>query len=275
MTRGTAVVTGAHGGLGAAISRALVDDGYRVAVLDRDQELADAAADALAAPDRVRGFAADQESAEAVELAFAAVRDWSGAPDVTVANAGYAKFGALLDMPARTWNRHVAINLSGTFFTVQAAARAMVADRRSGAIVVVSSSLARAHSDQVGAYSTTKAALLPMVRSFAAELGVYGIRVNAVLPGVIETPMTSPMLDEGATRQSLLNLTPAGRLGRPADVVEAIRFLTGEASSWVTGTALDVDGGQSIYGEPRWIVQDRTVPGEPAWVPNHATNKEK
>lgn len=261
----TAVVTGAHGGLGAAIAQALLADGYRVAVFERDQDLADAAATALDAREAVRGFASDQESPAAVQAAFDAVWEWGGAPAVTVANAGYAKFGALLDLPERTWNRHVAINLSGTFFTVQAAARAMVTAEQDGSIIVVSSSLARAHSDQVGAYSVTKAALLPLVRSFAAELGVYGIRVNAVLPGVIETPMTTGMLDEGTTRQRLLGLTPAGRMGQPTDIVEAIRFLAGETSSWITGAALDVDGGQSIYGEPRWVLQDRTVPGAPTW----------
>lgn len=265
----TAVVTGAHGGLGHEISLALLADGYRVALFERDKDLADAAAAALGNTDSVRPFAADQESPEAVEEAFAAVREWAGAPSVAIANAGYAKFGPMLDMPARTWNRHVAINLSGTFFTVQAAARAMVEARQPGSIVVISSSLARAHSDQVGAYSITKAALLPLVRSFAAELGTYGIRVNAVLPGVIETPMTVGMLDEGTTRQSLLGLTPAGRMGRPSDVIDAIRFLTGDASSWITGAALDVDGGQSIYGEPRWMAQDRSVPGNPTWKKAH------
>lgn len=265
MSPPTAVVTGAHGGLGTAISRALLADGYRVAVIERDQQLADAAAAVLDAPGAVRGFASDQESPAAVEEGFRAVREWGGAPAVTIANAGYAKFGALLELPERTWNRHVAINLSGTFFTVQSAARMMVDAKQDGSIVVISSSLARAHSDQVGAYSVTKASLLPLVRSFAAELGVYGIRVNAVLPGVIETPMTAGMLDEGTTRQRLLGLTPAGRMGRPTDVVDAIRFLAGKSSSWITGAALDIDGGQSIYGEPRWVVQDRTVPGEPTW----------
>lgn len=265
----TVVVTGAHGGLGADISQALLSDGYRVAVLERDQELADAAAAVLDAPGAVRGFASDQESPAAVQAAFDAVREWGGAPAVTVANAGYAKFGGLLDLPEHTWNRHVAINLSGTFFTVQAAARTMVDAKQDGSIVVISSSLARAHSDQVGAYSVTKAALLPLVRSFAAELGAYGIRVNALLPGVIETPMTAGMLREGTTRQRLLGLTPAGRMGRPNDIVDAIRFLTGETSSWITGAALDVDGGQSIYGEPRWVVQDRTVPGVPTWRTAH------
>lgn len=259
-----ALVTGASGDLGAAIARCFHARGYALALFDRDAESANRAASQF--QERATGFAVDQVRRDQVEQGIAAVLNRFGGIDVAVANAGYAKFGGFLDMEPRTWNRHVDVNLTGTFHVCQLAARAMADRRAGGSIVVTASSLALAHADGVGAYCATKAALLMLVRTMAAELGVYGIRANAVLPGVIESGMTCMLLDQPGVRDDLRQLTPAGRLGTPEDVANAVDFLCADEAGFVTGAALSVDGGQSIYGQPRWVRQDRSRPHEPQWV---------
>ncbi|MGW4340346.1 SDR family NAD(P)-dependent oxidoreductase [Rhodococcus koreensis] len=268
MTRPLAVVSGAAGELGRAITDRFLADGYAVAVLERTKELAVTAA-ARTAPDAaasLRGFAADQTDRLQIEEAVAAAVEWGGTPSAVVANAGYAKYSPILTMPAKTWSRHIDVNLTGTFHVCQVAAQHMADSRQGGSLTIISSSLALAHSDQVGGYCVSKAALLPLMRTFAAELGIYGIRANAVLPGVIETEMTRPMLDENGTREDLLDHTPGGRLGTPQDIAAAIAYLASPAASWITGTELRVDGGQAIYNQPQWLHQVRSVPFEPTWA---------
>lgn len=262
-----AIVTGAAGALGQAVVRRLVQAGYRVAAFERTQEQALAAVEDLDEnADRVMAVGADQTSRVSLETAFARVSAELGAPRVLVANAGYAKFGAFTEMDPKTFERHVAVNLTGTFHVCQLAARQMIEARQGGSIVVMSSNLAHSHSDMVGAYCTTKAALIPLVRTMAAELGVHRIRANAILPGVIETAMTEPMLAKPGVRNDLLGETPLGRLGSPEDVADAVEFLTSGKSAWITGSALTLDGGQSIYGQPQWMRQDRSKPFSPQWL---------
>lgn len=268
MENSTVIVTGAGGELGHAIALRFARDGHPVALFDRTDEGLAAAADELleAGAPRVGVYAADQSDRAAVDRAVACARSEIGPIGILVANAGYARLAAFLDMPEKTWARHVDVNLNGTFHTCQSVARTMAEERAGGSIVVVSSCLAVFHSDQVGAYTATKAALLMLTRTMAAELGVHGIRANAVLPGVIETGMTRPMLAEEGRCAALLAETPAGRIGRPEDVAEAVHFLAGSNAGFITGASLLVDGGQSIYGQPQWIRQDRTIPHEPSWI---------
>lgn len=258
-----ALVTGGGGELGRATALRLVEAGYRVALFERDRRTAEALGEEMP------GFfvtAADQTVRSEVDVAIDAVMAHFGRLDVVVANAGYAKFGGFLEMEPRTWDRHVAINLSGTFHICQSAGRAIAAGRRGGAIVVTASSLALRHADQTGAYCVTKAALLMLVQTMAAELGVHRIRANAVLPGVIETAMTQWMVDKPGVRRDLVQATPVGRLGAPGDVAAAVAFLCSEQAAFITGASLSVDGGQSIYGQPAWTRQDRSRPFEPTWV---------
>lgn len=262
-----AIITGASGELGQAVAKKLQLEDYHLALLERTSELAQAAVQKLGNNDNIRGFAANQESRDEIEAAMQAVSEWGGSPNVLVANAGYAKYSPMLDMPAKVWNRHIEVNLSGTFHVCQIAAQQMAQAQRGGAITVISSSLAVAHSDQVGGYCISKAALLPMVKAFAAELGIHRIRVNAILPGVIETSMTSQMLAAPGVRNDLLDNTPAGRIGTPQDIAQTVAFLSSDAAEWITGAELKVDGGQSIYNQPQWIKQGRSTPHQPTWSP--------
>ncbi len=264
----TVVITGAGGALGQVIAEDFARGGLAVALIDRAE---DGLADLAARLDRqgasaVRWYLADQTDRAAVDTTLAKVVDDLGSLDILVANAGFARMAGVEDISQAIWSRHIDINLTGTFNMCQATARHMIAARTGGAICVVSSCLAKFHSDQNIAYCTSKAALLTMTRALAAELGVHGIRANCVLPGVIETAMTKAVLDMPGQRTGLLAKTPAGRTGTPSDVANAIRFLCSDQASFITGAELLVDGGQSLYNQPQWIQQDRLTPHEPRWV---------
>lgn len=262
MSTRVAIITGAGGELGAAIATRFAQDGWHLALFERDEESAASAVERF--PESL-AVAADQTDRAQVEAGIALAASHFGRIDAVVANAGYAKFGGFLEMEPRTWDRHVAINLSGTFHICQLAGRQMAAARQGGSIVVTASSLALQHADGVGAYCATKAALLMLTRTMAAELGIHRIRANAILPGVVETAMTRPMLDQPGVRADLLAETPAGRLGAPEDIADAVAFLSSDRAAFITGATLSVDGGQSIYGQPRWSRQDRSTAHDPVW----------
>lgn len=268
MAAGCVFVTGATGGIGTGIARRFARAGRPLAISDRTSDGLEELARSLETDGspRVSTYCADQSIRDDIDLATSSAKRDFGRIDVLIANAGYARQAGFLDMPEKIWRRHVDVNLNGTFSFCQSAARLMAEDRMGGNIVVISSCLATFHADQVGAYCATKAALLMLVRTMAAELGVHGIRANAVLPGTVETAMTRDVLNEPGRLSSLLGETPVGRLGKPEDIAEAAFFLAGETAGFITGAALLADGGQSIYGQPAWTRQDRSVPHEPRWV---------
>jgi NAD(P)-dependent dehydrogenase (short-subunit alcohol dehydrogenase family) len=262
----TALVTGAGGDIGAATALRFAEEGARLVLFDRKAELLDAVVEAC----RGRGAdvdarAVDQTSREVVEAAVAGAWSAAGRIDVLFANAGYGKFSTFLETPLREWNRHVDVNLTGTFHVCQAVARLMAGDAGGGAIVVNASSGAQVHADQLSAYCATKAALRMLAVGMASELGVHRIRVNAVMPGVIETGMTRPMLENGGHRDVLLAETPVGRLGRAEDVANLVCFLCSDEAAFVTGSSVMVDGGQTIHGHPRWFRTDYRRPFDERW----------
>ncbi|MBN9235778.1 short-chain dehydrogenase [Mesorhizobium hungaricum] len=268
MTSSSAViVTGAAGDIGRGLARRFAMDRRAVALLDRTDESLAALADELKAlgATSVGVYFADQCDRGAVDAAVAQARSDLGPIGTLVANAGYARLASFLDMPEKVWDRHVDVNLSGTFHTCQSVARVMAEQRAGGSIVVISSCLALYHTDQTGAYNATKAALLMLIRTMAAELGVYRIRANAVLPGIVDTAMTRQTLAEPGRLEAVLADTPLGRIGQTEDVAEAVYFLASEAACFITGASLLVDGGASIYGQPQWVRQDRRTPFEPRW----------
>jgi NAD(P)-dependent dehydrogenase (short-subunit alcohol dehydrogenase family) len=262
------VITGAAGDIGCAAARQFAAPGTALALLDRGADLVEGIADECrSAGANVLTLGADQTRREPVEEVVAKVVAEFGAIDVLFANAGYGKFGTFLEQSDKMWRRHVDVNLNGTFAVCQVVARQMVRQGSGGAIVVNASSGATQYTNLLSAYCVTKAGLAMLVQAMAAELGPYNIRVNGVLPGVIETGMTAPMLGNGdGQRGYLLRETPMGRLGRPEDIAAAVAYLASPAASFVTGHSIAVDGGQTLVGQPQWYVTDYTRKSDAEWT---------
>jgi 3-oxoacyl-[acyl-carrier protein] reductase len=231
-----AVVTGGTRGIGLATARALAAAGARVVITGRDE----AAAKQVAAEFGGTGLGLDVTDADAVGSTIRAVAKEHGRLDIVVANAGILEAGVLGMIKPDVVDRLLSTNVAGTLHTVQAASRAMMR-KKTGAIVVLASIVGEQGSAGQTAYAASKAAVGNIARSAAKELGRFGIRVNAVAPGVIETQLTEGLGEEALAENAAR--TPLGRLGRPEDVANAIKFLVSDDASFITGQILGVDGG--------------------------------
>ncbi len=228
-----ALVTGSSRGIGAAAVRRLAADGWAVSVHYNKSE---AAALALAAELGVRAIRADVADPAQVSALFAA----AGPVDLLVCNAGAAEYGLLTDTDEDAWRRLLAVNLDGAYRCCRAAIPHMVREK-AGNIILISSVWGVYGASCEAAYSASKAALIGLTKALAKELGPSGIRVNAVAPGVIDTDMLARF--DFADRQALIDETPLGRLGTPADVAELIAFLATEQAGFITGQVIGCDGG--------------------------------
>lgn len=217
-----ALVTGGARGIGAAAAAALRSCGAEVIVVDR-----------LGQPP------VDVSDTQALEDAFAR----AGALDIVVANAGTAVFHRLDETSDADWRRLIDINLTGAFHTVRLAARAMK-PRRRGAIVLTASTNSFDGEADLAAYNATKAGLLGLLRTAANELGPWGIRVNAVCPGLIRTDLTAGHFAQPELLKDYFRHIPLGRGGAPEEVAQAIAFLASPLASYITGATLLIDGGQ-------------------------------
>jgi 3-oxoacyl-[acyl-carrier protein] reductase len=239
------VVTGGGTGIGRVISEAFAREGAKVIVnysVSKDDAEATAQAIGESGGEAVAVQANVTVEAEAKKLLEDAVARW-GRLDVLVNNAAVAPRAALLDMDEWDWRRTLDVNLTGAFFATQVAGRVM---RQQGGGVIVNIGQAPAGLPglrQRGAYLASKAGLVELTRQAARELGPYAIRVNAVLPGLIESESTLEAYPEAGERQRLAQAIPQGRLGLPQDVVAAVLFLCSPAAAYLTGQAIAVDGG--------------------------------
>ncbi len=238
-----ALVTGGARGIGRAICGTLAAAGDDVAVADLDLGAAEeCAATIRAGGGRARAVHLDVTDVEAIRAVVAAV-DRETPLRTVVANAGIAFARPLVEVEPEAYDRTMAVNVRGVFFTVQAAARAM-APRRAGSIVTTcSTSGFTASTGPMTAYDASKGAVRLLTQAAARELAPLGIRVNAVAPGTVETDLTLGL----ATAEQLASLgdtkIPLGRLGRPEEIAAAVVFLASDAASYVTGHVLAVDGG--------------------------------
>jgi NAD(P)-dependent dehydrogenase (short-subunit alcohol dehydrogenase family) len=257
-----ALITGAAGEIGASVARRLALEGARVVLADKNRQGVEAvAADLIRSGLSAVGVECDQTSSEQVESLFR--EHLAGGLDVCFANAGWGRTDAFMDMPLETLRRTFDINVFGTFIVCQAAARAMVAAKRGGSIILTSSTGAQQAAALFGAYCAAKASLNMLARVMALELGAHDIRVNAVMPGVTATAMTSSLLKTKAKDLCEFE-APLGRVGRPEDIAGAVAFLASEDSGYVTGTSLLVDGG-STQNAAQWFSTDYRNRGRVEW----------
>ena len=224
------LVTGGAQGLGAAIVAAAHDAGYRVGAVD---------AAAAAANVQVTSFVCSVTDESAVERVF----EEFGTPDVVVNNAGIVRFGPLSELDVDEFRTVVDVNLVGSFIVARAAARRWIAEERPGCVINITSMNGVAAGPNAGAYGASKAGLALLTTQMALEWGRYGIRVNAVAPGLIDAGMSEPIYADPATREARESKVPLGRLGTARDIADAVLFLASDRAGYIHGQNLVVDGG--------------------------------
>jgi len=240
-----ALVTGGATGLGFAIARAFGLGGAAIALNDLTEDRVEAACEQLRQElIDCRGYVADVRDAGAVSAFVTTIEEELGAPSVVVANAGLYPNTPFLEMSEAEWDRVIDTNLKGVFLTCQAAARSMVRAGKAGRIIVVSSTAAQRAVWGWSHYCASKAAAVMLTRAMALELGVNGIRVNAVLPGYIDVAdggrHLCPAYREGARAAASL-----GRPGTPEDVARGVLMLASPLAEYINGAAVVIDGGAS------------------------------
>ena len=239
----TALVTGASGGIGAAIARALHSQGATVVLSGTRVEALDSLARSLA-HERVHVCPADLSDPAAPDALVAAAEGAAGAGlDILVNNAGLTRDGLALRMKDEDWSRVLEVDLAAPFRLCRAALKGMVR-RRSGRIVSIASIVGVTGNAGQANYAAAKAGMIGMSKSLAQEVGSRGITVNVVAPGFVETAMTDALPE--AQRAKLSAAIPLGRLGQPEDIAAAVAYLASPEAAWVTGATLHVNGGMAM-----------------------------
>jgi len=246
-----AVVTGGAMGIGAQVAERLGQAGAVVAVADLDIERARGVAERIRASGSIgKAFTCDVSRLPDIRRLVDTVAEAFGRLDILVNNAGIFPQSPALEVSEATWDKVQAVNLKGAFFLAQAAAQQMIKQGDGGSIVNIASIDALHPMGRLVPYDTSKAGLVMMTRSLAFELGARRIRVNAIAPGVIQTPGADAALtimaesgSVGRLKAQLVSHVPLGRLGTPDDIARAVLFFVSPAADYVTGSTLVVDGG--------------------------------
>ncbi len=232
-----ALVTGGGGGLGASICQALSQNGYAVATVDLN--LADVQRTA-AVIEHATAYAVDVRREESVQTLYDKI---GTVPELIVNNAGIARFGNLLEQQVSNFEDVVQTNLIGAFIVGREGARRMIAARKPGCIINITSVHSVNPGPGVGAYPATKAGLASLTRLMALEWGEYGIRANAIAPGFIDAGMSKPFFENPRVRELRGNAVPLKRLGTAEDIANTVVYLGSDAASYINANEIVVDGG--------------------------------
>lgn len=246
LTGKVAVVTGGATGIGFGLASALTEAGARVAVWGIDEEQNREADERFrAAGLDVRLILCDISKEPDVQAAMAETLKSLGRLDACFANAGVDSVGSIEEITLEEWRRVLGVNLDGTFLTLRAAARELIRQGEGGSLVATTSIAAIRGRASREAYSASKGGIVALVRSLAVELGPLGIRVNAIMPGAVESPMSMSAKDLGAVSERRKRI-PLGRMGQPSELGPIAVYLAGDASLYHSGDTIPLDGAYSI-----------------------------
>jgi len=253
-----AIVTGAASGIGRATAQRFADEGARLVLVDRNDPGLEAVCGELSqgdhgAEERIWSCVADVSDPDAVDVAVAYAIQTLGRIDVLINNAGIGAAEEFLEITPQSWDRIIATNLRGVFLMGQRVAREMVtAGRRkgrrgAGVIVNMASTNGIVGEEKLAHYNASKGGVVLLTKSMAIDLAPHGIRVNAVCPGFIRTPLTVGVSPDPSYFAGYASKIPLGRIGEPDEVAAAFAFLASDDASFITGECLVVDGGQLTY----------------------------
>jgi NAD(P)-dependent dehydrogenase (short-subunit alcohol dehydrogenase family) len=238
---GAALVVGGASGIGHACAQALAAAGWSTVIADLKPPADD--------PD---AFAVDVRDPAAVQSAVEAIVERHGSLGTVVYAAGTARVTPILEIEPAEWELVLGVNLSGAFNALRASAPHI---EEGGSFTAISSIDSAAPVPGLAHYCASKAGVEALVRSAALELGPRGVRCNAVLPGLVRTPLMEPMLARPGVTEAFLAQTPLGRIAEGADVADVVAFLASPAARWITGASLPVDGGMAMREHPQLLDQ--------------------
>jgi len=242
LTGKTALVTGATGGIGGAIARALHQQGATVALSGTRADALDTLAGAL--QDRVHVLPCNLSDRAAVDALVPKAEEVMGKLDILVANAGITRDNLLVQLSDEAWDEVIAVNLTATFRLARAATKGMMR-RRTGRLIAITSVVGVTGNAGQGNYAATKAGMIGMMKSIAQEYAKRGVTANCIAPGFIATAMTDKLNEK--QREAILARVPAGRLGEGADVAAAAVYLASDEAAYVTGQTIHVNGGMAMF----------------------------
>ena len=241
LTGRSALVTGASGGIGGAIAKALHDQGATIALTGRNEDALQKVASVLG--ERVHVLVADLSDSDAVNGLIGTANDAMGGLDILVNNAGLTRDGLMIRMKDEDWAEVLEVNLTAGFRRACATLRGMM-KARDGRIINITSVVGQMGNPGQANYVASKAGMTGMTKALAAEVASRGITVNCVAPGFITTAMTESLSDD--QKESMLKRIPVGRFGAPEDIAGCVTFLASEAGGYLTGQTLHVNGGMAM-----------------------------